>query len=133
MMPSASVTSRDELLDWTDESEVAAEPQVELTVIRGLWRTALLTLALMAVTAITVAEVHYWRFRNEIKRKQAAPVSALLPAARARDALRLNRYQWVNRSTGVLRIPVSVAAALVIADYSRAPTEPPKQGSAPQR
>ena len=122
-MRNSPATARDELLDWTDEDEPLPLPATMSTSTNGLLRTGILTLLFVAVVAMAISEMFYWTLRSEIRNKQGAPVNAQLIVTQSRDAQRLGLYQWVKKSEGALRIPVSVAEGLVIADYAKKPTE----------
>ena len=121
-MRNSPATARDELLDWTDEDEPLSAPVTASSNADGMLRTGVLTLLLVAVVTMGISELFYWTLRAEIRKKQGAPVNAQLIATQSRDRQRLSRYQWVKKSEGVLRIPVSVAEDLVIADYANKPT-----------
>ncbi len=124
-MPNAPATARDQLFDWTDENEPLPAPATASASAKGLLRTGILTVLLLAVVAMGVAEMFYWTLRSEIRRKQGSLVNAQLLVTQSRDKQRLSRYQWVKKSDGVLRIPVSLAAGFVIADYAKNSAECP--------
>lgn len=55
--------------------------------------------------------------REAIDQKQLAPESSQLRALRADEQAKLNRYQWVDKSAGVVRIPLDEAAKLTLRDW----------------
>ena len=87
--------------------------------------TVLLALSVVAATS----EIYYFTLRAEVQRKRGAFENAQLLANQLRDNGRLDRYQWVTPSQGVLRIPLSVAKNLTIADYQKVPGSRPAEGS----
>ena len=92
-------------------------------IIAGL-TTVMLALSVVAATS----ELYYFTLRAEVQRKRGAFENAQLLANQLRDNRRLDRYQWVTPSQGVLRIPLSVAKSLTIADYQKAPETQPASG-----
>ncbi len=118
-MSTSPATAQDERFEWEPHSQTQPAPGpgtgwVPQLVRRGFWAMLLLGMA-----ALGLCELHYWMLRGEIWRKQSARVNSQLVATRMRDARLLSRYQWVKQSEGVLRVPESVAASLVIADYAK--------------
>jgi len=103
---------------------ISSRDVLRRSIIVGL-STVLLALSVVAATG----EVYYFTLRGEVQRKRGAFENAQLLANQLRDNGRLDRYQWVTPSQGVLRIPLSVAKNLTIADYQKAPKTRPAEGS----
>jgi len=91
--------------------------------IAGL-STVLLALSVVAATS----EIYYFTLRAEVQKKRGTFENALLLADQLRDNGRLDRYQWVTQSQGVLRIPLSLAKTLTIADYQKTTKTPSAEG-----
>jgi hypothetical protein len=75
----------------------------------------------------------FYRFavRDEISSKVLEPVNPQLRALRAKEKHDLNSYQYVNKEQGTVRIPVDVAAQLVLADWDKRPAgTTPVEGAA---
>jgi hypothetical protein len=91
-------------------------------------RSALIFAAVVATAIILVAllaginELFDHTMRSTVSRQQLDVPSSQLRDLRAKEAARLTRYQWVNKTTGELRIPVDRAAQLVLAERSAKPS-----------
>ena len=96
---------------------------------RNLIGVSLVTATLVSVAALAVGQLFALAMRSEMRKKQLEPVNAILQATRAEERARLERYQWVKRSEGVMRIPISRARELVLADYARPSTSTPASSS----
>jgi hypothetical protein len=86
---------------------------------RSLLWIGIATAVVVTLAAAGLGQVFVLAERNEIHRKQLEPTNPVLQATRAEERLRLERYQWVDRSQSVLRIPVARARELVLTEYSR--------------
>lgn len=75
--------------------------------------------AMISVLLVMLGATEYCcgALRAERARKSALPDAALVNT-QLRDRSRLERYQWVDRKAGVLRIPVKRAVDLVLAQYA---------------
>ena len=91
--------------------------------------TCLITILLALSVVAATSEIYYFTLRAEVQKKRGAIENAQLLANQSRDNRRLDRYQWVIPSQGVLRIPLSVAKNLTIADYQKAPKTRPLEAS----
>jgi hypothetical protein len=118
-MSTVPATAQDERFEWPQHQESQPAPEPQAASAPRLARRALWTIALLAIGALALCELHYWMLRGEIARKQGSKVNSQLLATQLRDAKMLTRYQWVKPSAGVLRIPEARAVSLVIADYSK--------------
>jgi hypothetical protein len=66
----------------------------------------------------------------EISTRVLEVPSSQLGALRDREQLQLSRYQWVNKSTGAVRIPLDRAVELTLRDWkTRAAAPTPAVGS----
>jgi hypothetical protein len=105
---------------------ISSRDVLKRSIMAGL-STVLLALSVVAATS----EIYYFTLRAEVQKKRGAIENAQLLANQLRDNGRLDRYQWVTPSQGVLRIPLSLAKNLTISDYQKAPkTRPAEDGRA---
>lgn len=89
--------------------------------------------------AIVIAVSQWFGFaaRDEIGAKQLAPESSQLRTLRADEQARLNRYQWVDKAAGTVRIPLARAVELTVRDWPArqdgtvAPPAEPTEPTAP--
>ena len=73
---------------------------------------------LLALLLGAIALGQYARFamQDELDRKVLTRPSPELSALREREAAHLGTYQWVDKKSGVLRIPVDRALELTLAE-----------------
>lgn len=86
----------------------------------GRWsqrRTCIAALSGVLLVMLAATEYYCVAVRAERTKKNAVPDVARV-STQLRERSRLERYQWVDRKAGVLRIPVERAAELVLADYA---------------
>ena len=82
-----------------------------------------LTIALFAVLVVAAMQMHGFAV-SEAKVAAASTTSPQLQKLRAEEKLLNERYRWVNRVGGVVRIPVKEAADLVIREWASRPDAP---------
>jgi hypothetical protein len=86
----------------------------------------------VAVIVMVVGVDQFYRFavQDEINAKQQEPVSPAKRELRASEAAKLGKYQWVDRSKGVVRIPLADARALTLRDWASRPETMPAPAEA---
>lgn len=103
----------------TRVSDGAIEVQIPQGLAVSLWRGGVLSIAAIVFVGLAVQELYVQTLRAEIQRKRTAPVNKQLVVTRLREDNLLHRYQWVDASRKILRIPIEGARELVIADYAK--------------
>lgn len=74
--------------------------------------------------AIVIGVIQFFGFavRDEVNAKVYEPVSTELRELRATEQEKLTRYRWVDKSAGVLRIPLERATELTLRDWKGRPS-----------
>lgn len=75
--------------------------------------------ALVVVVVIGVYELFRQTFQAEISKKQLEWVDPQLRELRAFEQANLSKYQWVSQKDGIVRMPVTRARELVLAEYGK--------------
>lgn len=60
--------------------------------------------------------------REQVLEKRLAPESLPLRKLHADEALKLGRWQWIDREKGIVRIPVERAIELTLKEWESRPT-----------
>lgn len=105
--------------------------------------TIVVTAAAVVLSVLGIREVYYSAFGAEAQAKIYGLPNAELREVRAEEKAKLNRYQWVSKKDGVVRIPLDRAVSLTLADYKEkakqaamapkpAPTVAPDGTAAPE-
>lgn len=128
-MRNSEVNARVESLPLFTEPSSISEAMSSRDLLRHSIMAGLTTVLLALCVVAATSEIYYFTLRAEVQTKRGAVENAQLLANQLRDNGRLDRYQWVTPSQGVLRIPLSVAKNLTISDYQKAPKTPLPEGS----
>ncbi|MGZ3416472.1 MAG: hypothetical protein ACXWUG_25380 [Polyangiales bacterium] len=103
--------------DYPHEEYLVAETdRVNVGVI------GLVTTVIMATVVVTVIGVYSFfgqTFRGEVEKKQLSVEDPTLREIRAMEVAHLGKYQWIDQSKGMVRIPKDRAKELVLADYGK--------------
>jgi hypothetical protein len=96
---------------------MAAEIKRPPTFVLASAAAGIVLLCLLGVVAL----VQYAGFamQDELERKVLTRPNSERVALRAHEQARLGAYQWVDRRSGIVRIPVERALALTLRDWSR--------------
>ena len=97
--------------------------------------TIVVTAVAVVASVLGIREVYYSYFGAEAQEKIYGLTSAELKEVRAEEKAKLNRYQWVSKKDGVVRIPLDRAVALTLADYkekAKQAAQAPKPVEAPK-
>lgn len=100
-----------------------SDPSSSITVLIGVVGTILLV-----ATVVGLEAVYYNTERVEFERKVVAEAPEELRSIRADQLKNLNAYEWVNRASGTVRIPIDRAMQLVVQE-ANARTAPAPNGS----
>ncbi len=82
------------------------------------------TVAVLGAIVLGVNELFQQIITDEVRVKVLARPSSELRELRAQEEQKLNRYQWVSQKDGIVRIPLSRAQELTLADYGAARVDP---------
>lgn len=74
--------------------------------------------AFFLTIAIGITQFFGFAIREELDRKVYSQPSAQLRQARASEQEKLNRYQWVDKQAGVVRVPLDTARELTLRDWA---------------
>lgn len=109
---------------YDDQGPLVAEPdRPRAGIITAVTLGIMLT---VAVSCALIWSYYTQRFHAEVEAKQGAIEDPALRDLRAMETARLTKYQWVNQTAGVVRIPVVRAKELVLKDYQKAAPYTPK-------
>lgn len=109
-------TADDHAAHHADEPMIAEADRPNVGVI------AVVTFAIcVAIVVVVIGVFEFFRqtFQAEVQKKQLEWVDPQLREIRAYEEANLKKYQWVNQKDGVVRIPVTRARELVLADYGK--------------
>jgi hypothetical protein len=128
-MRNSQANARTESLPLFGEPSSISDAVLSRHVLRQSVATGLTTVLLAILVVAATSEIYYFTLRAEVQRKRGSFENAQLLANQLRDNNRLGRYQWVDPSQGVLRIPISVAKNLTIAEYQKGAAPRPADSS----
>jgi hypothetical protein len=112
----ANDLKKDEHVAQGEEHLVAEADRVNVGVI------GVVTFVIMVTVVVTVIGVYNFfgqTFRGEIEKKQLAVDDPTLRDIRAMEQAHLTKYQWVDQSKGIVRMPKDRAKELVLAEYGK--------------
>ncbi len=78
----------------------------------------------LAVMVVGVNEFFKFAIQEEIQTKQLAVVDPRRVELTSTEKAHLTKYQWVDKSAGVVRIPVERAQELVLKDWAERAAQP---------